>query len=249
MTCSLSGETSQVRNVPYGSEMILIMGEPAEMRAFCREDLSRRGYQVVEAANLQHAHTILECLKSGPDLILACTGSDRDEALAAWRSQHRRWPLLVVHRENYEIGPDVYDDDIAVRIRLALEAARPSRSIVIVDENEPERRMVADLLETAGYQVSEAGSAKEASKLLAMNPPELVLTEIVMEDVDGLRLIEDMRKRYPGVAAIAMSGATRADHYLYIARLLGAKGALKKPLSVDELFKLLREVPAPATRQ
>jgi hypothetical protein len=42
-----------------------------------------------------------------------------------------------------------------------------------------------------------------------------------MQERDGQQLIEDVRKRYPSFAAIAMSGATRADYYLYLARLLG----------------------------
>jgi hypothetical protein len=66
MTRSFSLETSLVRNVSYGSEMVLIMGEAAEMRAFCREALSRGGYHVMEAANCSIPIRFLSISKAVP---------------------------------------------------------------------------------------------------------------------------------------------------------------------------------------
>ena len=244
MTASCSRETSLTRDVPYGSETVLIIGEPADWRTSCREALSDGSYVVLEAANLQQADTILESLDSGADLILAGTASDPDGEIAVWCEQRQTTPVLVLDSEDYRTFPEARAE-IALRVRLAIEAARPSRSILIVDENEPERNTLADLLQAAGFRASEASTGKQASRLLATNTPDLLLTDIVMREMDGLELIWEVRQLYPDVAVIAMSGGARADSYLSAARLLGAKRVLKKPLSLDRLFKLLREIKSP----
>lgn len=238
-----------MRNVPYGSETILVVGEPGETRASCREALSARGYDVLEAANFQHADTILDKLDSDLDLILGCAGSeDEDAALAVWYSHHWTFPLLVLHPEDYCATPAV-SAEIALRVRLALEAARPSRSILIVGEDQSEREMLADVLKTAGYRVREASNGKEAMAQISTDSPELLLTDIVMPEKDGLELLQDVRRQYPNIVTIAMSGSTRAERYLAIARLLGAKSTLEKPLSIDQLLWTLREVQDPAGEQ
>lgn len=239
-----------MRNVPYGSETILVLGEPAETRAFCREPLSALGYDVLEAANLQHADTILDQLGSNLDLILGCVSSNAEgAALTAWQRQHWTFPLLVLNFDDCRATPDTGGTEVALRVRLALEAARPSRSILIVDEDQSERVILADLLKTAGYAVREASNGKEAIAQLTIDTPELLLTDIVMPEKDGLELLQELRKQYPNIVTIAMSGTTRADRYLAIARLLGAKCTLEKPLSIDQLLRALREVQGPATGQ
>jgi CheY-like chemotaxis protein len=250
MTLLAQPMTLRTRNVPYGSETILVAGEPAEARSFCREALAARGYEVLEAANLQHADTIIDQLDNNIDLILGCVSSNAERgALATWHGRYWMLPLLVVNVDDCRATPETGRAEVALRVRLALEAARPSRSILIVDENQCERAMLAGLLQTAGYAVREASNGKEAMRQLASNTPELLLTDIVMPEKDGLELLQEVRKQYPKVATIAMSGTTRADRYLTIARLLGAKCTLEKPLSVDQLLRVLREVQDAAAEQ
>lgn len=249
MNFSLPAKRLPTRDVPYGSETILVVGGPAETRAFCREGLSARGYHLLEAANFQHADTILDQLDGQLDLILGFAGSeDENAALAIWYSHHWTFPLLVLHPEDNCATPAA-SAEIALRVRFALEAARPSRSILLVSEDQSEREMLAHVLKTAGYQVREASNGKEAMARIIMDLPELLLTDIVMPEKDGLELLQDVCKQYPNIVAVAMSGTARADRYLAIARLLGAKSALQKPLSVDQLLRTLREVQNPNGEQ
>jgi len=132
-------------------------------------------------------------------------------------------------------------EETVLKARLALEAAHPPRTIMVADWDTSERRMLADLLETAGYRVLQAANGMEALTLLAGNAPDLLLTDIVMPEKDGLELIQDVRKNHSKTTIIAMSGTARADDYLSVARLLGAKRTLKKPLVVDQLLASLRD--------
>jgi CheY-like chemotaxis protein len=243
MSPSITGKEWQTRDVPYGSETILIVGEPAEARASCREVLSRCGYQVLEAANFQHADTILDQLDGNLDLILGCAPSNGEGgSLAVWYSHYWTFPLLVLNPEEHQRTPGMSGAEIALKVRLALEAARPSRSILVVDEDPAEREMIADVLKTAGYDVRQASNGKEAMARLTADTPEFLLTDIVMPEKDGLELLQEVRKRYPNIASIAMSGTASADRYLTIARLLGAKRTMEKPVSIDQLLRFLREV-------
>jgi YesN/AraC family two-component response regulator len=102
-----------------------------------------------------------------------------------------------------------------------------------------------DLLKTAGYQVAQAGNGREALALIANEPPDLLLTDIVMPEKDGLELIQDVRKLQLKTTIVAMSGAARAHGYLSIARLLGAKCTLRKPVAFDHLLNTLRAASSP----
>lgn len=104
------------------------------------------------------------------------------------------------------------------------------------------RRIIAEILEAAGYVVSEASNGKEALSSFAKQKAELVITELIMPELEGLRLIQELQKIEREVKVIAISGSPRAGTYLSVARALGARAALHKPLPVDQLLQTVREV-------
>jgi len=246
MTLPSPGNTPRIRNVPYGSETILVLGGDPDTRAYFREVLSANGYRVLEAANYEHANAIVDELENGVDLMLACARSDWEASIVKdWHTDYWETPLLILPSTDQTTHDEVRTEEVVDRVRLALEAARPARSILVVDGDESERRVIAELLKTAGYEVTEAANGKQALALLASGTPDLLLTEIVMPEKDGLELIQDVRKRNLKTTILAMSGTAKADGYLSIARHLGAHRTLKKPLSVDQLLRVLREAPGP----
>jgi CheY-like chemotaxis protein len=127
------------------------------------------------------------------------------------------------------------------RTLAAGESARPGTSVLVVDEDGSERRLIACLLETAGFRVTQAANAKEALILIAHDRPDVVLTDILMREKDGLELIQEVRRLEQAPPIIAMAGTGRADTYLNVARFLGAEAVLKKPIEVDQLLRFLRE--------
>ena len=116
--------------------------------------------------------------------------------------------------------------------------------ILLVDDDEPLRTLLRLVLVHMGYEVVEASNGKEAVKLLQPAPPDLVLTDIVMPEQEGLETITVVRRLHPAMKIIAMSGCGRikAIDYLKIAKMMGADRVLAKPFSNAELTLALDEL-------
>ena len=119
--------------------------------------------------------------------------------------------------------------------------------ILVIDDEDLLRRVLVDALKSAGHQIIEASSGKDAVTLIRTHAPDLVLTDIVMPDRDGLELLTALRKEQPNVPVIAMSGkVVQSGLYLNVAGKLGARAVLAKPFRLDELFETVNRVLADA---
>ncbi len=108
----------------------------------------------------------------------------------------------------------------------------PARILVVDDEAEI-RRTLKLLLEQEGYTVRCAANGREALQLLKQEIVELLITDLVMPEKEGLELIRELRRSAPELKIIAMSGDARhmdPDRNLEIAGLLGADASFRKPL-------------------
>jgi DNA-binding response OmpR family regulator len=116
--------------------------------------------------------------------------------------------------------------------------------ILIVDDDEPFRRMLGVTLTKAGYDVAQAGNGREAIHLDFAEPADVVVTDLIMPDREGLETIQEFRRARPTVKIIAMSGGGRAlaCDFLTIARLLGADRTFAKPFSSHELIGAINEL-------
>ncbi len=122
------------------------------------------------------------------------------------------------------------------------------RSILVVEDEDGMRAVVRAALEYAGFRVTTATNGVEATRLLEDEQFGLVLTDVLMPDKDGIEVISDLRREYPDLPVIAMSGGGRLprDGYLTIARHLGAHAILQKPFTADELVATVERLLAPA---
>lgn len=100
------------------------------------------------------------------------------------------------------------------------------------------------MLEAAGYEVSVAQDGVEAPKIMAAKPIDLVITDLLMPERDGLEFITELRKKYPNVKIIAMSGGGHVarDSYLRIAKNFGAHCLLEKPFSQAAVLAAIESV-------
>jgi DNA-binding NtrC family response regulator len=117
--------------------------------------------------------------------------------------------------------------------------------ILIVDDDEAICRALSVALHTRGYDVLCAADARMAEQLVDARLPDLILTDIVMDEADGLELINTiLRVRRLSVPIIAMSGAASAYGFdnLAIAERLGAQATLAKPFSHTLLFETIERV-------
>jgi CheY-like chemotaxis protein len=113
--------------------------------------------------------------------------------------------------------------------------------ILLVDDDELFRPMVEDALAHLGHQVVIARSGQEALTRYAEQPVDVVITDIVMPDKDGLETIRELRQITPGLSVIAMSGGGRgsANDYLHCAKCFGATALLEKPFSIQDLVGVI----------
>jgi CheY-like chemotaxis protein len=117
-------------------------------------------------------------------------------------------------------------------------------TILIVDDEAPIRRMLRDLLEGEGHTVIEAPDGRAAMKCLREQPSDLIITDILMPEEDGIEVIRETRRIAPETKIIAISGGGRqgkAD-FLNIARCLGAQRTIKKPFALDKFLEAVKEV-------
>ena len=122
--------------------------------------------------------------------------------------------------------------------------------ILLVDDDELLRGALHQILVRAGYDVHDASNGKVAVREYRRQRCDVVITDIVMPDEEGLGTIKELRRVDPNVKIIAISGGGlgKAGDYLGIAQMLGAMRTLAKPFLPEALLAMIAEVLAdPAT--
>ena len=116
--------------------------------------------------------------------------------------------------------------------------------ILLVDDDAVLRDALHKTLVRAGYEVEDASGGTEALKAYRRQPRDLVITDIVMVDGEGLEMIRALRKLDADVKIIAMSGGGigKADDYLNLANKFGATTVLAKPFSGAEVLAVVAAV-------
>jgi DNA-binding response OmpR family regulator len=118
------------------------------------------------------------------------------------------------------------------------------KNILVIDDDESIRTLLSRALSFAGFQVTEAATGVEGRKLFDAQPPDLVVTDIIMPDADGIEFIFHARKRRKDVPIVALSGGGRlaAGNYLTMARSAGATVVYEKPLKLEELVNTIKRL-------
>ncbi len=107
-------------------------------------------------------------------------------------------------------------------------------SILVVDDEPDVRELVKDILEGGGYEVLTASNGREAVRCLSQCMVDLLITDLVMPDQEGIETISLLRRERPGLKILAMSGSMGS--YLSVAKKLGAHDALQKPFGLEVLL-------------
>lgn len=114
--------------------------------------------------------------------------------------------------------------------------------ILIIDDEEELRRIMRTVLERDGHEVLEARNAIEGLRQYDDATVDLVVTDIMMPESDGFEAIIALRRDFPSVKIIAVSGGGRVGdtNYLVLAERLGANRILAKPFQREQLLAAVR---------
>jgi len=114
--------------------------------------------------------------------------------------------------------------------------------ILVIDDDEDFRSMLRTALEQDGYAVEEARNGREGLQRYVIAPPDVVITDLLMPEREGLETIRALRQMNPQVKIIAISGGVGLLNFLPLARKFGALRTLQKPFTLQQLHDVVREV-------
>jgi DNA-binding response OmpR family regulator len=120
--------------------------------------------------------------------------------------------------------------------------------VLIVEDDPLLRELLCTVLEEAGYETLEAADGETGIELFRVRQPEMVLLDILLPLQDGIETLRALRKEYPRVKIVAMSGGGQGvtkENALAAAAALGAAQTLAKPFSREQLLGIVTAVLAP----
>jgi CheY-like chemotaxis protein len=115
--------------------------------------------------------------------------------------------------------------------------------VLVIDDDEQVRALLYEILDRAGFAVIEAMNGAEGLKLYRSQPADLVITDLIMPEMEGVETILELRREFPDARIVAISGGGRngAGDYLPIAAQLGARRTVAKPFSRQDILDAVRD--------
>ncbi len=122
------------------------------------------------------------------------------------------------------------------------------KRILVIDDDVQVRQMLRQMLEREGYEVVDAPDGEEGIRLYRDEPADLIITDIIMPEKEGIGTIFALRRDFPGVKIIAISGGGRFVHKDDCLDLCRANGipSLSKPFDRKELLEVIQKLLANA---
>lgn len=116
--------------------------------------------------------------------------------------------------------------------------------VMVVDDDQQVLRLISEIIEKEGHQVIQAADGERASQLFEQHPTDMVITDLLMPNKEGLELIQELRSLRPEVKIIAYSGGGQIepDNYLDFAKGMGADRVFSKPIPIKELKTAVSEL-------
>ncbi len=231
-----------------GSETILIAEDDDDLRNLMRDVLERSGYAVLDGGSASEAAEISQGLKGHIDLLvadMALPDSSGKELADCLRESRPGLPVLYVsgcaeHTVGDILAKPFAADELERSVRAILDRHKRKR-ILIVDDEPLVLMFMGEALRAEGYDVLVAEDGNVVSSIVERERLDLVITDLVMREREGLETMMDLQKSHPKLPVIVMSGAF-GGHFLRNASMLGASATLAKPFSGEDLLNAVRTV-------
>lgn len=116
--------------------------------------------------------------------------------------------------------------------------------VLVIDDDKRLTQLLCDALSGAGFVASGAEDGEEGMRAFLAERPDVVVTDIIMPEREGLETLRAMKSHTPSVKVIAISGGGRvgADTFLQLADRMGADATLAKPFRPSDLIALIRDL-------
>ena len=248
-------------NVVRGrGQHILLLDDDKSMARATRRVLERNGYAVEVFHAPAAALEAIECDPDRCELIItdySMPGMSGIEFARQVGTLHKELPIILLsgiaeagvrarvrEADNIKavaekpIWPAQLCRTVAEVLSLTEEVSHERTRILIVDDDRGHLDACVRMLKQERFITYSARDGNDALRVLAEHAVDLVLTDIIMPDKEGIELILTLRKRNPALRIIAMSGGGRmgATECLELSRRFGAHYTLSKPFSRDELL-------------
>ena len=115
-----------------------------------------------------------------------------------------------------------------------------NQHILVVDDEAQIRELLCIYLMKQGFRVSAAANSQETMKVLRQAPLDLVVLDIGLADEDGLKLLSEIKKEYPTLRVVMLTGMGFVEDLLQEAHQKGADGYVSKVLPLEELLMAIQ---------
>ncbi len=256
---AVKSETKPAAPSPKGKESIFLVDDEADITRMMQKMLVGLGYQVsahndsTKALDVFRAQPKTFALVITDQIMPNMTGTELAGKIMDIRSDI---PIIVCSGVDEKItNEEAKTLGIREHIKKPVEKIQLSKtirrvldqdkvSILVIDDDDQIRAMLRKMLERSGYEVDEASNGIEGIRRYREKPTELIITDILMPKRDGKETILEIKKEFPNVKIIAMSGGgwIGPEIDLKIAEEMGAMKTFTKPIQQEKLLEAVREL-------
>jgi len=241
-----------------GTETVLLVEDQAEVRKIASDTLRGCGYRVLEADSGEQALVLAGQFKEPIHLILAdlimpgMTGRTLADLVKESRPEVR-----ILYMSGYTDRGDIQQvqldsetayiqkpftpHELAIKVGDFLAGDHSRARILVVDDELSIRVLLRRVLQGAGYEVIEAADGKAALAQIREGKVDLIITDLVMPEQEGVETIRRLRESHPQIKVVAMSGAF-GGRLLNTAALFGAQVTLMKPVSPATILQVAHDL-------
>jgi CheY-like chemotaxis protein len=186
-------------------------------------------------------------MEQSEELVRAQTGDDNQVQLCIEDLEKEAFERGLPEKDNVLFGSGNHEvlNNSSHRQRISGQGELVGKSpvILLIDDEEPFRSVLRQVLRNAGYEVVEASNGAEGIRYFYEKPADMIITDIIMPEKEGIETIIELKKAHPDVKLIAMSGGGwyGTDIDFDMAKKLGAH-TLNKPFALQELLDVVSEL-------